>query len=114
MQEDHCQDPNAIPFTQEEISNLVFKMSGIVKGLGIRPSSSLVTTASSNSSMEYIQRLENEIIELKEARARDQEERARDQEVWAKQEEVQKNILNFLRSKSYDGALTYRGGSTSS
>ena len=108
MQEDHCQDPNAIPLTQEEISNLVFKKkSGIVKGLGIRPSSSLITTASSNSSVEYIQRLENEIIELKEARARDQEERA-------KQEEVQKNILNFLRSKSYDGALTYGGGSTSS
>ena len=108
MQEDHCQDPNAIPFTPEEISNSVFKKkSDIVKGLGMRPSSSLVTTASSNSSVEYIQRLENEIIELKEARARDQE-------VWAKQEEVQKNILNFLRSKSYDGALTYGGGSTSS
>ena len=74
MQEDHCQDPNAIPFTQEEILNLVFKESTIVKGLGMRPSSSLVTTASSNSLMEYIQRLENEIIELKEARARDQEE----------------------------------------
>ena len=115
MQENHCQDPNAILLTQEEISNLVFKKkSGIVKGLGIRPSSSLVTIASSNSSVEYIQRLENEITDLKKARARDQEERARDQEVWAKQEEVQKNILNFLRSKSYDGALTYGGGSTSS
>ena len=76
---DHCQDPNAIPLTQEEISNLVFKMkSSIVKGLGMRPSSSLVTTASSNSSVEYIQRLENEIIELKEARARDQDELAKD------------------------------------
>ena len=49
----------------------------------------------------------NEIIELKEARARDQEARA-------KQEEIQKNILNFLRSKGYDDALTYGGGSTSS
>ncbi|KAL0012540.1 hypothetical protein SO802_007648 [Lithocarpus litseifolius] len=57
--------------------------------------------------MEYIQRLENEIIELKEARVRDQEERA-------KQEEVQKNILNFLRSKGYDDTLTYRGGLSSS
>ena len=66
---------------------------------------SLITTASSNSLVEYIQRLENEIIELKEARARDQEARA-------KQEEVQKNILNFLRSKVYDDALTYGGGST--
>ena len=114
MQEDHCQDPNAIPLTQEEISNLIFKKkSSIVKRLGMRPSSSLVTTTSSNSSVEYIQWLENEITELKEARAKDQEERARDQEVRAKQEEVQKNILNFLRTKGYDDALTYRDGSSS-
>ena len=107
MQEDHCQDPNVIPFTPEEISNSVFKKSGIVKGLGMRPSSSLVTTASSNSLVEYMQRLENEIIELKEARARNQEART-------KQKEVQKNILNFLKSKSYDDALTYGGGLSSS
>ena len=93
---DHCQDPNAIPLTQEEISNFVFKKtSGIVKGLGMKLSSSLVTTASSNSSVEYIQWLENEIIELKEARARDQEERARNQEARAKQEEVQRIFLTF-------------------
>ena len=86
---------------------MVFKKkSGIVKGLGIRPFSSLVTTASSNSLVEYIQRLENEIIELKDARARDQEERAKDQDARNKQAEVQKNILNFLRSKGYDDALT--------
>ena len=96
MQADHCQDPNAIPLTQEEISNLGFKKkSSIVKGLGMRPSSSRVTTASSNSSVEYIQRLENEIVELKEARAKneeeqakDQKEQARDQEERAKQEKV--------------------------
>ena len=115
MQADHCQDPNAIPLTQEKISNLVFKKkSGIVKGLGRRPSSSLVTTTSSNSSVEYIQRLENEITELKEIGARDQEEQAKDQEARTKQDEVQKNILNLLRSKGYDDALTYGGGSTSS
>ena len=34
------------------------------------------------------------------------EARARDQEVQAKQEELQKNILNFLRSKGYDDAKT--------
>ena len=76
--------------------------------------SSLVTTASSSSSVEYIHQLENEIIELKEARTRDEEERAREQEVRAKQDEVQKNILNFLKSKSYDDALTYGGGLSSS
>ena len=75
---------------------MVFKKkSGIVKGLSMRPSSSLVTTASSSSSMEYIHRLENEIIELKEARVKDEEERAKEQEARAKQEEVQNNILNF-------------------
>ena len=80
MQKDHYQDPNAILLTQEEISKLVFKKSSIVKGLGMRHFSSLVTIALSSSSVEYIHRLESEIIELKEARARDQEERARDQE----------------------------------
>ena len=90
------------------------KKFDIVKGLGMRHSSSLVTTTSSNSSVEYIQWLENEIIEFKEARARDQEEQAKDQEAWTKQDEVQKNILNFLRRKGYDDALTYGGGSTSS
>ena len=54
---------------------MVFKKkSGIVKGLGMKPSSSLVTTASSTSLVEYIHQLESEITELKEARARDQEE----------------------------------------
>ena len=115
MQKDHCQNRNAIPLTQEEISNLVFKKKfGIVKEIGMRPSSSLVTTASSSSSVEYIHRLESEIIELKKERARDEEERAREQEAQAKQEEVQKNILNFLRRKGYDDALIYGGGLTSS
>ena len=36
------------------------------KGLGMRPSSSLVTNALSSSSVEYIHRLESEIIQLKE------------------------------------------------
>ena len=89
MQDDHCQDPNAIPLTQKEISNLIFKKKfDIVKGLGMRLSSSLLTITSSNSSVEYIQWLENEIIELKEARVRDQEEQARDQEARAKQEVI--------------------------
>ena len=42
------------------------------------------------------------------------EARASEQEVRAKQEEVQKIILNFLRSKGYDDAFTYGGGSSSS
>ena len=107
VQEEHCLDPNAIPLTQEEITNIVFKKkSSIVKGLGMRPSSSLITIAASSSSVEYIHRLESEIIELKEARVRDQEAEV-------KQEEVQKNIHNFL-SKGYNETLTYGGNLSSS
>ena len=74
VQEEHCQDPNAIPLTKVEVSNMAFKKkSGIIKRLGMRPSHSLITTASSSSLVEYVHRLESEIIELKEARARDQE-----------------------------------------
>ena len=51
---------------------------------------------------------------LKEARVKDQEERAMDQAARTKQDEVQKNILNFLRSKGYDDTLTYGSGSSSS
>ena len=54
------------------------------------------------------------VLELKEARVRDQEERVKDQDARTKQDEVQKNILNFLRSKGYDDALIYGGGLTSS
>ena len=43
-----------------------------------------------------------------------EEERAREQETQAKQKEVQKNILNFLRSKGYDDTLTYGVGLSSS
>ena len=108
MQENHFQDPNTIPLTQEEISNLVFKKkSSIVEGLGMRPFSYLVTTSSSSSSVDYIHCLESDIIELKEARTRDQEAQA-------KQEEVQKNILNFLRGKGYDDTLTNEDGLSSS
>ena len=96
MQEDHCEDPNAIPLTQEEISNLVFKKKfGIVKGLGMKPSSSLLTTASSSSLVEYIHRLESEMIELKEVRARDQKERTIDQEAQASKKRSKRIFLNF-------------------
>ena len=67
----------------------------------------VITTVSSSSSVEYIHHLESEIIKFKEARARDQEAQA-------KQEGMQKNIVNFLRSKGYDDALTSGGGLTSS
>ena len=57
----------------------------------MRPSSSLITIASSSSSVEYIHHLESEMIEFKEAKAKDQKAQA-------KQEGVQKNILVLFHS----------------
>ncbi|KAK9998749.1 hypothetical protein SO802_018352 [Lithocarpus litseifolius] len=54
VQDEHYSTPDAQPLTKEEISKMVFKpRSGYVKGLGMRPSSSLRTPASS-SSTQYI------------------------------------------------------------
>ena len=55
VQDEHCSTLDAQPLTEEEISKIVLKLrSGYVKGLGMRPSSSLRTPASS-SSTQYIQ-----------------------------------------------------------
>ena len=63
VQDEHCSTPNAQPLTEEEISKIVLKpRSGYVKGLGMRPSSSLKTPASS-SLTQYIQQLEGQIDE---------------------------------------------------
>ena len=58
VQDEHCSTPEAQPLTEEDISMMVLKPRfGYVKGLGMRPSSSLKTPASS-SSTQYIQQLE--------------------------------------------------------
>ena len=58
VQDEHCRNPEAQPLTEEEISMMVLKpRSGYVKGLDMRPSSSLKTPASS-SSTQYTQQLE--------------------------------------------------------
>ena len=50
VQDEHCSTPEAQPLTEKEISMVVLKpRSGYVKGLGMRPSSSLKTPASSSS-----------------------------------------------------------------
>ncbi|KAK9989688.1 hypothetical protein SO802_029927 [Lithocarpus litseifolius] len=64
VQDKHCSTPDAQPLTEEEISKMVLKpRSGYKKGLGMRPSSSLRTPASS-STTQYIQQLEGQIDEL--------------------------------------------------
>ena len=58
------------PLTKEEISMIVLKSrSGYIKGLGVRPSSSVRTSASSSLN-QYIQQLESQIDELKDVNSR--------------------------------------------
>jgi hypothetical protein len=55
LKEEHLVDTDAIPLTPEEVSVRVLKpRSGYVKGLGIRPSSSLRTIASSGMSRDDV------------------------------------------------------------
>ena len=85
VQDEHCSTPDAQPLTEEEISKMVLKpRSGYIKGLGMRPSSSLRTPASS-SSTQYIQQLEGQIDELQDAKIR--------------MEEKMDYIIEYLRSK---------------
>ena len=64
MQDKHCSTPEAQPLIEEEISMMVLKpRSGYVKRLGMRPSSSLKTPASS-SSTQYTQQLEGRVEDL--------------------------------------------------
>ena len=64
VQDEHCSTPEAQPLTKEEISMMVLKpRSGYVKGLGMRPSSSLRIPVLS-SSTQYIQQLEGQVEEL--------------------------------------------------
>ena len=98
VQDEHCSTPDAQPLTEEEISKMVLKpRSGYVKGLGMRPSSSFRTPASS-SSTQYIQQLEGQIDELQDAKIR--------------MEEKMDYILQYLRSKG-DNDICGNGGSSS-
>ncbi|KAJ8640371.1 hypothetical protein MRB53_017065 [Persea americana] len=62
-QADHLSQPGSIPLTAEELSIKVLKpKSGYVKGLGMRPSSSIRrTTTISAETNDYVKRLEMEI-----------------------------------------------------
>ncbi|KAL0010718.1 hypothetical protein SO802_005826 [Lithocarpus litseifolius] len=85
VQDEHCSTPEAQLLTEEEISMMVLKpRSGYVKGLGMRPSSSLKTSASS-SSTQYTQQLEGRVEELQDANFR--------------LEEKMNCIIQYLRSK---------------
>ena len=98
VQDEHCSTPEAQPFTKEEISMIVLKpRSGYVKKLGMRPSLSLKTLASS-SSTQYTQQLEGRVEELQDANYM--------------LKEKMDCIIQYLRSKG-DNDICGSGGSSS-
>lgn len=112
------------PMTEEELSVKVLKArSGYVKGLGLRPSSSLRTSIASKTSSEYVTRLEiqlqeqeeklqvqnNIIAELQEANKRHEEANKRQEEANRlqaeanrRQEEMNAQIMAMLRNQGMD------------
>ncbi|XP_028063463.1 uncharacterized protein LOC114266737 [Camellia sinensis] len=61
-QAEHLSQTGVIPLSQEELSVKVLKpRSGHVKGLGLRPSSSMKTTVVPAENSDYVQRLEMQI-----------------------------------------------------
>jgi hypothetical protein len=114
-------DPNTIPLTPEEVSVRVLKpRSSYVKGLGMRPSSSLKIMSSSTSNA-YVRQLEKCIVELQEANRRQEEERKKEKEEREKEKEERikyekatSSIIEFLRSKGFTGVEPFGNGGSSS
>ncbi|XP_028057935.1 uncharacterized protein LOC114261821 [Camellia sinensis] len=70
-QAEHLSQTGVIPLSQEELSVKVLKpRSGYVKGLGLRPSSSMKTTVVPAENSDYVQRLEMQIAQQNEQIAR--------------------------------------------
>ncbi|KAL0016726.1 hypothetical protein SO802_003795 [Lithocarpus litseifolius] len=112
VQDKHCSTPEAQPLTEEEISMMVLKpRSGYVKGLGMRPSSSLRTLASS-SSTQYTQQLEGLVEELQDANYRLRGRVEELQDANFRLEEKMDCIIQYLRSKG-DSDICGSGGSLS-
>ncbi|THG06368.1 hypothetical protein TEA_025727 [Camellia sinensis var. sinensis] len=63
FQDAHRSEPSGVPITPEQLPGKVLKQRpGYVKGLGLRPSSSIRTTTASSDS-DYVRRLEMELEE---------------------------------------------------
>ena len=112
VQDEHCSTPEAQPFTKEEISIIVLKpRSGYVKRLGMRPSLSLKTLASS-SSTQYTQQLEGRVEELQDANYKLEGRVKELQDANLRLEEKTDCIIQYLRSKG-DNDICGSGGSSS-
>ncbi|GMP42212.1 hypothetical protein CsSME_00012029 [Camellia sinensis var. sinensis] len=96
-QAEHLSRTGVIPLSQEELSVKVLKpRSGYVKGLGLRPSSSMKTTVVPAENSDYVQRLEMQI-------AQQNEQIARFQKSEKKQSKKIQSIIECLTQKGITG-----------
>ncbi|KAL7256764.1 hypothetical protein ACSBR1_010663 [Camellia fascicularis] len=66
-QAEHLSQTGVIPLSPEKLSVKMLKpRSGYVKGLGLRPSSSMKTTVAPAENSDYVQRLEMQIAQQNE------------------------------------------------
>lgn len=96
-QAEHLSQTGVIPLSQEELSVKVLKpRSGYVKGLGLRPSSSMKTIVAPAENSDYVQRLEMQI-------AQQNEQIARFQKSEKKQSKKIQSIIECLTQKGITG-----------
>ncbi|XP_028062603.1 uncharacterized protein LOC114265931 isoform X1 [Camellia sinensis] len=98
-QAEHLSQTGVIPLSQEELSVKVLKpRSGYVKGLGLRPSSSMKTIVAPAENSDYVQRLEMQI-------AQQNEQIARFQKSEKKQSKKIQSIIECLTQKGITGSF---------
>ncbi|CAL5390473.1 unnamed protein product [Camellia sinensis] len=115
-QADHLSQPGSIPLTAEELSIKVLKPRfGYVKGLGMRPSSSIRrTTTIYAKTNDYVKRLEMQ-IETQKEQIQMQNNKIEDlEEGKKKQGEIMADVVNFLRTKGFTGHFGSGGDSSTS
>ncbi|XP_028121132.1 uncharacterized protein LOC114318438 [Camellia sinensis] len=115
-QADHLSQSGSTPLTAEELSIKVLKpRSGYVKGLGMRPSSSIrrATTIYAETN-DYVKRLEMQ-IETQKEQIQMQNNKIEDlEEGKKKQGEIMADVVNFLRTKGFTGHFGSGGDSSTS
>ncbi|CAL5423008.1 unnamed protein product [Camellia sinensis] len=111
-----CNYPGSTPLTAEELSIKVLKpRSGYVRGLGMRPSSSIrrATTIYAETN-DYVKRLEMQ-IETQKEQIQMQNNKIEDlEEGKKKQGEIMADVVNFLRTKGFTGHFGSGGDSSTS
>ena len=109
VQDEHCSTPETQPLIEEEISMMVLKQrSGYVKGLGMRPSSSLRTPTSSSLTQDT-QQLEGRVEQLQDANYKLEGRVEELQDANLRLEEKTDCIIQYLRSKG-DNDICGNGG----